>query len=534
MLQAKRTAKHTAKRGAGLFVWIVIAVLVVISILALGHTTLTSSLSTDANALVRGDIALTLAESAIHEAMAQLRVAANDPESQIYQELRTLLYVPDTGALILSSHCELKETRALTEMPDYQGYDIDAPLVEVVCQRHLDGTAYERCGVIRYQVVVRAPGGFGRRPVRRVEVTQPFKTCLTCTPRPFCLGGVCIANARDYTDSKALAEVHRRFVIANERLWEAYERARAMAPAELRERVEQFERRLIPREDVKLETPTVSSAGQALLIGCFEGEATFALSSLDLARYLQRRAMELQELERQAAGADCTVFLDLAEKATTIIEQSFYHLWARQDAFRYFTEGDEFYQKYQEHFYKFEDAYWRRRSQYVVKPRPEEKDCNDAWQRFLREHPRPAGVISVENEDEMLQLRGRVRGKFVLVVGRGGVTIENFNSSDEPDDVVTVVVCSGPVKLRGEVRCSLFFGARPEEEMATLDMNESTRLVGNLTAWQLPQGRLEGTLVRLEKYSSGITLDDGRVVLARDYLHVAISPKIIYRKVGRS
>ncbi len=539
------SSRPRANGGSGLLIVMVVVIIAIFAILTFGQSFFTSSITVEADVLVKGDVAQVLADSAIQEAMAQMRHQANTPSTQIFNCLRQLVYAPDLGKLDLSDHIKIPETEALLFSEGYAGYHVANPKVEVVLQKHIDKTEYERIGIIKYTAEVTAPGGITRKAFRRVEVTQPFKTCLVNSPRPFCLGGVFVAKADELTDMESLKSLRSRFISANSDLWRKVNDCKAMAPPSLSEHYKDLERRMIPQQTAVDRTPPVTGEGEAMLIGCFHGGADFYLQSLDLASYLKVYDEKLRSIEgkynsaAQRASSSLAAtgahddFIKNANEAVKTIEDALFRIWAQRNSFRYVTREDPFFAKLSEHLYKFDYSYWTRRCQYKVRKGVGEADCNAAWQRYLRDHPSPKGIIRIENDGEPLRLSGLVKGKYVLVLGSGGAIIENFNTNDGPSDVATIVACTGPLKIKGEVHCSLFLAKHEQAPPPDLFIDSQARIVGNLHMWQPPLQPLVGTLFRLEKYSSGITLDGGRVIIVQTYLHVAIAPQTIYRRVSR-
>ena len=533
----------SGRSGSGLLIAMVVIVVAILAVLIFSQSFFTSSVTVEADVLVKGDIAQMLASSAVQEAMAQLRFMVNNPKSPVFLPFRELVYAPDLGKLDLSKHVHINETRQMALTEGYEGYTLEDPIVEVVLQRHIDKTEYERIGIIKYSASVTAAGGMTRRPFRRVEVVQPFKTCLTAPPRPFCLGGVFVANASTLTDLARLRSLRSRFISANEDLWHNLRELKASAPISLQEKYNDLERRLVPQETAVKRTPEVTGEGEAMLIGCYNDGSDFHLASLDLARYLEGYDRKLSALERQckqgierAHGNSLSgheKFIESAMKAAGVVEDSLFRIWASRNAFRYVTKDDPFFAKLSDHFYKFNHSYWVRRCQQVVKKLEGEKDINVAWKRFLDDNGPPRGIIRVENEEEALELTGLIKGKFVLLLGAGGANLKDFNIDDEIEDVVTVVASTGQVKVNGEVHCSIFLARQEDKVAPNLFISPKAKLVGNLHMWQPPLQPLAGTLLRREKYSSGITLDGGRVIIIQTYLHVALAPKIIYKRVSR-
>ena len=526
----KRTRKND--EGAGLIVILVITVVVLLAVVAFHQSNLANSVSLDAGTLVRGDVLQILVQSATEEAMARVEHHINEPSSLLFTRIRQVVYHPDLGKLDLSEFVELPETKAILASPGYEQYQIDEPKVEVVLQRQLDKTEYERLGIVKFSLHGYTAFGYGRPVSRTVEVTRAFKVALTTIPRPYDSYGLYFANVEGVTNVSRVNSLRDGLIEANERLWSAVDRHRANSESD---DIKALIGRMLPKEQARERCKELSSFEDGALMGLYYPGVSFRLDTLDLATYLQNLSSGVsRELSQtEAVIGDEPEFIARADKASSLIFEGIWRIWAQSQAFRVIKPSDKAYVSLKHYSFSFSPDFWQRRIQYRVKVRADEKDINEAWSRFRREHPVIKGVVKVENEVP-LQLKGAIVGQAVIVLGAGGATLEDLNKNGGPTDVLTIVAHRGTLRIKGECHCSVFLGENSGGNRAAIEIPKSSTLLGSLIAWQAPLATsLQGMLKRDMRYVSGFNGDQGQVVVNNRLLHVALSPKTIYRKVSR-
>ena len=520
--------KTKALRGTGLIIVFVITVLVLLATVAFYQSNLASSVSMDADTLVNGDISQLLVQSAVEEAVAKVESLINCPSSQLFHRFREVVYHPDLGRIPLGEYIDLPETKAMMATPGYEQFQIEEPVVEVVLQRQLDKTEYERLGIIKFTIAGYSTYGFGRTVRRVVEVTKAFKVVLTTIPRPYDCYGLYFAKAKGVTDVNSVNGQRDTLIRANERLWSAvkshcsrYESAVSKA----------LIGRLLPQQQAKDRCKELPSMDAGALMGLYYPGVTFRLDTLDLGEYLQDLSHKVnRELGQvEAAIGDESQFIAKADSAANLIFEGIWRIWAFSQAFRVIKPNDRAFVPLQHYAFSFAESFWQRRIQYRVKVRPGEKGINEAFSRFQNEHKVLRGVIHIDS-DKPLKLKGAIKGQAVIVVGSGGVTLENINKNGGETDILTIVANKGAIEIKGECHCSIFLGKGD----AKLRLPRDSSLLGSLVAWERPLATsLQGMIKRDMRYVSGFNGEQGQVVVNSRLLHVALSPKTIYRKVSR-
>ena len=520
--------KAKASKGTGIIIVFVVTVLVLLATVAFYQSNLATSVSVDADTLVNGDVLQLLVQSATEEAIARVDKLLNCQSSQFYHRVREVVYHPDLGKLSLGEHIDLPETKAIMGTPGYEQFQIEEPIVEVVMQRQLDKTEYERLGIIKFTIAGYSTYGYGRRVRRVVEVTKAFKVVLTTIPRPYDCYGLYFANADKVTDISSVNGQRDTLIRANERLLRAVKRHCAS-----HESIESkaLLGRLLPQQQAKercKELPTMESGA---LMGLYYPGVTYRLDTLDLGEYLQGLASQVnRELGLvEAAIGDERNFINKADSAANLIFEGIWRIWAFSQAFRLIKPNDKAYVPLKHYSFSFTEEFWQRRIQYRVKVRPGERGINEAWKRFHQDHKVLRGVIKIDSQ-EPLKIQGTIKGQAVIVIGSGGVVLENVNKNGGETDILTIVANEGDIDVRGECRCSIFLG----KGSAKLKIPKESTVLGSLVAWQPPLATsLQGMIKRDMRYVSGFNGEQGQVVVNSRLLHVALSPKTIYRKVSR-
>jgi len=529
------TTVRGRRRGAGMVVVLALSVVLVLAVVFFAQSRLTSSVTADAAALVHGDVLQALVDSALQEAQTSAARQADDPASPLFEAFRKLVYYPDTGAFTVTDAVDLPETRALLADPYYKDYVVETPEVQVVLQRQLDKTEYERFGLLRYRVRGHFGSVFGRKVVRTVEVAQAFKVALTTVPRPYDSYGLYVAEAEGLTDRDAVNERRAALFALNEQLRSVVRQARAHDDGGAAGLA--LEGRMVPVEGQAERTPELPSLEGCALLGLPRVGVKLDLVSLDLAAYLDVVVVRAKQAIEEAAAASGRVdetFIEAADRANMALYEGLFRIWSYQEAFWFVPAGHEARKSLDHYAFSFQKDFWQRRVQYCVKPREGEPDCQAAWQRFLAFHPRVNGVVAIENTTP-IRLTGLVPGRSVIVVGPGGAVIDGLNQEAGAGDLVTVVAYAGPVTVASSSRCSVFL-CKPDGPAAPeLAVAPGADVLGSLAMWDASQARiLQGRLVRDMRYGSGYNGEDGRVVVNPHLLHVAVSPTTSYRKAGRS
>lgn len=510
-----------------------LVILFILGLLFLVQSRFSSQAARETRLLGMGDRVELIADSAIEEAMAVLRQAVEDPSSEAFASFRKLVYAPKKGEMDLLVDHPYRHTQSLLKREASEGIELDPPEVRVVLQRQIDSTAYERRGILRYRATARMGRLFGRRVIRRIERVQSFKVALAGMPMPHCSYGVFLAHLDGLIDTTRVNGLRQRLMTELGDLRRLVAQVLAAAPDAAKETLEAFQRSLL-RDGACERAKELPRSGVGSLYGLIRQDASLQLENLELAGRLSRSVEAAKRLAAAARGASRNAAgLEALRRWDGAIRKGFWDLWAFNRVFRVLPDDHAAYAPLKASFYKFDPSFWLRRAQYRVRPRAGEKDMATAWERFRQSRSEVHGVIAFDNSDEVLTLTGRLRGQACLVVGTGGLLLEDFNGEGPSGDVITIVSLGGPVKVRGTVRCALVL-ARADAVPHRLHFDPDCSLHGAFSAYRLPQGtHLAGRLVRNTETVSGRTMADGRVWLDEKRLHVVMAPRCLYRKVLR-
>ncbi len=523
------------KAGSGLIVMMVLTVVFLLATIVLYQSSHTSAVTHDTDTLLRGDVLQNLVNSAAEEAGAKLEYLFNEPKSPVFSMIRQVVYRPDVGEYDFSEYVSTPELTAIIASSEYAQYKVEAPEVKVVLQRQLDKTEYERFGIVTLRVTGTSGGILGRQVKRRIEFARAFKVALTTVPRPFDTYGIYYANAEGVTDTNSVNDSRQRLISLNDELWSSLKRAKVENVLEEGAEMKALEGRLLPQNQARERVNELAQLKGGALLGLYYPGVSLKLNTLDLAEYLRALVSKAERaLRRTKTLTRQEEFVPAASMTNELVYEGLWRIWAHKEAFRLIKTSDEAYNALQHYHFSFEKDFWRKRIQYKVEKRANEESFSAAWQRYRKDHPTLRGVISTNN-DVPLYLTGKITGSAVIVVGPGGAIIHDLNKSGGPKDLLTIVSYAGPIHIKGECHCSLFLCKPNGAERPEVNIPADATLLGNLVSWSPPLATsLQGMIKRDMRYVSGFNGDKGQVVLNNHLLHVAFSPKTIYRKVKRN
>ena len=524
----------------GIALVIAVATVIILAVLLFHHSRTSSWAANEVGILVAGEKAEWLALSAIEEKRAKLRLLVNDKEQKVYELFRKTVKKGDRGDFDLTENLPTKHVDdLLTAGLLLPGATLRATEATVLEQRPIDSTIYERQGFLRFRATAAMSAGLLRNPKRTVEVVQPYKMVLTSPPRPFCSFGFFLGEMRGFTNAVAANALRDELVREHDEMWQQIEEASLAATGPLQQEYQKLISKLVPRGDGEL-AKRLPEEGDAALYGLSQDNLAMELSALDIEADVRRTWTQARPLEaRRKQVFDILKndfsdqsrhrqFISALEKEGKVVGKGLWNYWAFSRAFRILPWTHAAYGPMAAAYDRFEEAYWSRRAQYVVQLQGSERNINEAWARFLRLHPHPKGVIRVVNEGGPLRLTGSLQTNSIIVVGPGGVTLEDFNRSEAHEERCTVVALGGSVNLSGRVNCTLMLG-RGKDLPQSFRMSPGCHLVGGLLAVAFPaQRQIQGVLYRRQKYSSG---EGG--AFNSDHLHVVLPPAESYRKVAR-
>ena len=527
--------KMKSVRGSGVLLVIVAAVLFVLFTALFFQSRLASSVTAETAVARDGDRALLIAQSAIHEATLRLRNELADKDSQVLKLFRKAVYAPNKGEVDFAKYIDLHETKTMmaTEV-GLSSFTLEKLEARVAFQKQIDRTAYERKGVICWRAAVKTPSHSWRRTRRVAEYAQRFKVTLAAPPRPCSSFGFFVADVDSMTDIEQFNLMRNKFVDELNRLRETIRTRKNSAPMHLQTGYDKLLASMAGQQQIKAAVE-IPEAARAACYGLIQHGAKMALDELDVSRdlktYLHKLQPTLSEINNAAARRDpLSVFRktdEAARKADRVIRDALWRIWAFSHVYRVLPATENAYAELAAHFMKFDGSYWRRRAQWLVGKQNKERNINDSWERFLKKHPQPKGVVYVQNDKYPLRIEGEFKGPLVIVTGPGGAIIEDVNEKDKGEHLLTVVCLGGAVKVRGTVNAALVLGCEGDDEPTSLTFAKNSKLTGCLSAHRLPiRCNLAGHLIRSHKFGYGNSVLD-------HHLHVELAPRFVYRKVYR-
>ncbi len=537
------------RRGAGLLIVLVCAILGILTPLFTHQALLNSQTSLESHVLLRGDRAELLASAAVQEAMAETQSQANDGRTGLFKLFRQMVLAPKTGSFDLSPAIKLAQSKALLQRLPKGTYVLAKPVVDVIVQKHLDHIVpYERQGYIKYESTVRSPArGRNRATKRTLELVQSFKTVLLNPPHPFCHFGFFVSDVSTMTDTLAINPNREALLnllkLLRMGLKKSREQARGMAQEydSLLEEIYDFKY----ASSLARRVPGTHSRKGACYGLYLNGEGReYDLSHLDLASRLyekvqkihsERKNLESKSMARLLSKGDVHAHkrvLKVARRVWFNIKEALDSVVTFNDNFTILPaiekngRPNKAFMQLQKSSCKLTKKYWQVRAHFKMSDQPH-------FDEFLRENRKPRGVVLVENTKTRLELKGHIEGQLIIIAGPAGVYLEDFNERANEKANITVVVPEGAVTVSGKNKCALIVGQK-----ARLNMVSEARLEGTLIIARCPSSQnLNGTLKsdtayfwdwQCVKFPGGD--QDG---LSLEKLFVGFSPKYRYRKVTR-
>jgi len=540
---------------------LIMGFLTIMSIIGFASRTFTSQVTNQVARLSFSTTCVSLAESAIQEAMHQVMVSGNEPGTDLFKALREPVYAPQRGNLDLTDGIHLKVIHQILDRKVYDGFDLDDLKVRVEYQRQFQNLPYERHGLIIYQATAEYDLSLTDSIKRTVEMAQEFRVTLLSPPRPFDQ-----PTFMTYLDSPQrdlqldeVDQAHRlylskvRDVLA---LAKAY-RGGVETPPSVKTLYDEIETTLQPPNYWQQFVKPFPTDPCVLFSTKGEGEE-LALASLDLPPEIERAesavlqpAREEMTLAMGALAGDLRsignherMVIALKGMASGLDEvmnrfKDFYGDW------RFWT--DEKYESMNKFRYKLYVEHWQDKAHIVIRPPIEDEKLpiqrispEDQLKHILRT-TRPVNAIILVDLREtqfknrihrVFQLDGaqpefaRIQGRTVLVF-YGPVHVRNVNRIADKSDMLTIVGLKQEVTVEGEVHASFV-----TSESAPLILKPDTRIHGSVMCEKLPpKGERAAVVVREKKYDSGYTTHDDDTHEYRDYYHLGVVPGYLYKRV---
>lgn len=507
-----------------------ILTLAILSVSAVSRSYFTTNLASECAATMAAELCETLAGSAVAEMEAQIRAQLARKDSPVSIELSRAVLGNDRGEIELGEHVNTDETAALCGQDAFAEckLDDDRRVVRVAVQKPLDRLPYERIGVIVFKATVHAKGG-GRTLSRTVEEARAFKIVLVAPPRPFDRYGLFLGELGNVTSLQAVNPARARLLQQLGTL-----RTKVQAGVNVQSG-DPKERLLDILDDLPAPDGAAASAKEmgnsqagSMFYGLIPNFTEINLGKLELAKSVTDAADAADTL-LSALPAESDPQLPVKGKeAGQVIADALWSIWAFQAAFSVVSPQSSEYAQYRPFLTKLDEVWYARRAHYRLLEATDQPHINDQLKELQRGGP-VYGIIHVQSRTQTLELTGNFPGRVMFAVGPGGVKVTDVNKNETLADRLTIGAFGGPITVLGEVHAHILTGSG-----APLVLDKTARIVGGLTVRELVAGtRLEGSVMRLEKYFSGVSMPDGT---EDDYtvFTLILSPQILYRKVLRS
>jgi hypothetical protein len=522
------TSGKRCRSGSGLILATALLSVAILSICAISRTVLTSTQSTECQATLQGELCETLASSATAEMEARLR----DGLAQVDGDLAKRFYNPLTtpnSSVDLTAYVHPQEAVGCLRLPSYKGFDIDDISCTLTSQRLIDWGSYERAGV----VVMRARGvwgSFGRRIYRTVEEAHSFKIVLAGPPRPLDLFGLFIGNGSNLTSFDQVNQHRTRLIDLLSRVRARLSDGEKQLTGDSKEKVLDLLDDIPTLENATSCTPVFpGNTRGCVFYGLMNTGSRINLPNLDLAKRLTE---SISQVERGIPGMPPASDPELAVKVRPVgklVEDSLWSIWANQEAFKTLTSDNaQPYGEIRTALDRFDENYFLRRVHYRITPEGS-ADPKTKLDELLKHGPLD-GVVHVENAQSRLELTGTLPGRLMLIAGAGGVTLTDVKCGNGALDRLTVVCFGKSVTINGHCQAHVITGPA-----TTVVVEKNAILSGGLTMEDVaPGSRLEGTVVRSERYFSGPPPIPGKGSHPGTTYTLGVSPLLLYRRVTRS
>jgi hypothetical protein len=532
------------RRGVGVLLVIILSFIVVLSIVGVSQRYLTSAVTAQTQRSSLGDLTGDLAESCLEEALHVLRTRANDPGSKLFELFRRDVYADQSGEIDLTPWIQLPQMQRILKDPLLARFYIKDLEARVTYQRQFEDLPYERFGLIRIRARVQFDLSLTDGVTREMEAGVGFKVVLVGPPRPFDQATL-LVYVTDAQGSLSYGDVNarkREWVIQLAELIESAGR-RAVDPATpepAKSEFTAFRGQVQPTPDAWQEKLPDLPSDRAAVFAVKPGGAPVAFEDIYLMKKIEEKERTdlvpaRRDHERAVAAAAArpgdaqaqrelaATYRQLAQALAAMLKV----IADYRDVFRVW--GGTEYETLDRFRYKLRADHWAHKPFYTVVESPAAGPI-DAQVRKLLGGLKPVnGVLRVDNPTQELDLTGMtIQGKLIIVAGRGGVRVANLNRQERASDLLTVICVGGTLSVEDEVHAALL------SSEGRISFKPGSVVHGLVMTDRLPSpADRQFTVVRLEKYYTGITRSTDASGAYPDYYYVGVSPRVVYRRVSR-
>ncbi len=538
------------RNGSGLLITLVLILLVVLLTLGIHGYRLSGRVSRDLAVNIKGERAIFMAESAIEDALFEVSLQVNRPDSALFTRFRDqsaglgsfekTIAVPRFEDVLESSNSKIKLQEGGVRM-------------QVVYQAPFTDLPYEKYGVVRFQAQLSDTLGFGRKLKRRVESFREFKMVLVSPPRPFDQASFFVQDCTGYItpdfenknikDSRAdlkkaipdLRKYYHDYIEAEFRTYEDHVNIDefhalidnpplnpSMPDVKLygSEILAYSRKPSIPRlEELNLPAK-ILEINQKIIQGA--ADVKQAATSLDHAINQALDALD-QSLVESSVKPAMRRFARLTHELSNLHVQRLSIYEDFQALVR--TVSGSAYQHIAGFYYKYNQDEWRKKAFHVLE---ETQDINQAMDQFLEQFNPANGVLFVENPTQTLVLENRqIPGKLIIVTS-GAIKLSNLEPLD-PNRHLLSVVSYGRLSATGRVVAAL----SPMGEF--LVPGGVFQLKGNLVLRQvIKPDQLRGALEFDPEIFSGTTTSASDAKAKKSHYYLGFSPLPLALNLNRN
>tara|TARA_B100000674_G_scaffold248481_1_gene204833 strand:- start:68 stop:1711 length:1644 start_codon:yes stop_codon:yes gene_type:complete len=540
----------------GLVIILVIVLLTGLAIIGLANYKFVERTTLDVGASINGDRAMLIAQSAVEEAIHIVSKQINDPNTELFEDIRSQ---SKRGSISWDIKVPILETEILSQAkrPSYELVD-GYVKAKVLIQRTFNTMLYEKYGTIEFTAKTKVNLGFAKSLQREFTEHVGFRMQLVSTPRPFDQATLYVHNIQGWIDpdkynslfTESKNRLEKRIQEWRQKFRDRVDREKSGIQA-VGESPQELDRILITPALVR-EIPNFTPFPSDMI--ALSLSKSIDMSRLNVFRDLKQKTDEIQKKFEEVNQKDAEL-----DEAIEKLENLPKELSSKSKAQRILREevkplGREFAQLTHElskldserikilsdfqvvvksfggqkklnigkFFSKFDRASdWKQKATYVI----EEGGLQDNLKALFDKVEPVNGVVYVENPSSALKLSGTVKGKL-LIVTEGAVDIENLQPSD-PSKHIMSVISYGDMRVSGSIRASLM-------PQTNFKVRGSLRLNGNLVLRQITDlSQLKGRLDYDPTLHSGTTTKTSDAKAKKSYYYVVLSPMSVGSIVKR-
>lgn len=436
------------------------------------------------------------ARSALQEIRAKLAREANQPGSPLFRFLREKIDQPGES-LSLTSFLP-KTYRPVAPRWGRGEEDAPARLTPRVlsAEAEIRGTrssldvagSEEWVGILTLRAHSEVQDG-GLKVGRELEENYELRSLLLGPPRPFDQVGLYFGRAQALLDAPEVNRRRQAYLEAQVRILSKLE---SLSPPDLGEaekaRLTEILSGLLPPEEVARRTPELAEE-EAVLWGPYH-TGDFYLRDLDLVEVLSEIEGNVTQAEAALTSASSgKAFVDAVYTLIDHHSRSLNRIWDYQRMFHWVPrDSAKFQGTLAPYLARLSPRYFRDRAHLQIHPQ------DPVLERWLDGKARLEGVLDLTRWKAPLTLAGDLRGRVLLLVGPGGIHLQDVNPiSSRAGDRITVVSLGGPVSIQGESHAAVLMLESKEgaKDPGRIWIPAGSKLVGKLIAPLSEAGDLE-------------------------------------------